>query len=130
MNGWYLAAGGVLVAAFFVHIVAGNRFYSAARPSPRSRAYDAWLMGRCGMQLVATDLALTALFAWLLGAGAIARNRPLELFLLAAYCGWTLLWLVSLAAEQAERRCYVRLWQWALFLSVALLLGAGMIEGA
>ena len=30
MNGWFLAAGALLAAAFFVHVFSGNRFYSAA----------------------------------------------------------------------------------------------------
>lgn len=29
MNGWFLAAGALLAAAFFVHVFSGNRFYSA-----------------------------------------------------------------------------------------------------
>lgn len=129
MNVWYLAAGVVLGAAFFVHLVAGNRFYSAARPAG-GRAYDAWLMGRCGMQAIAADLALTATFALLLGAGAIPGDFHLECLLLAIYCSWSFLWIVSLACERAPRRCYRRLYQWALFLIVAALLGAGMHAGA
>ena len=50
MNGWFLVAGALLVVAFFVHSVFGNRLYAAARPEHAAlRAYDAWLMGRCGM---------------------------------------------------------------------------------
>ncbi|WP_417012400.1 hypothetical protein [Alistipes sp.] len=125
MNTYYLIAGALVAVAFFVHVVAGNRFYSSARPTG-GRAYDAWLMGRCGMQMIAVDLTLTAAFALLLGTGAIPRNRALELFLWATYCGWTLLWLVSLAAERARRWHYLRLYHWGLFLLVASLLGAGM----
>ena len=63
MNGWFLAAGALLLVAFFVHTFAGNRLYAAARPDrTSSRAYDAWLMGRCGMQMIGVDLLLAAGF--------------------------------------------------------------------
>ena len=62
MNGWFLAAGALLAAAFFVHVFSGNRFYSAARPDTAtapSGAYEAWLMGRCGVQMISVDLFLS-----------------------------------------------------------------------
>ena len=37
MNGWFLAAGALLAAAFFVHVFSGNRFYSAASNAPAAR---------------------------------------------------------------------------------------------
>ena len=55
MNGWFLAAGALLAAAFFVHLFSGNRLYSAARPDAATappRACEAWMMGRCGMQII------------------------------------------------------------------------------
>ena len=69
MNGWFLAAGALLAAAFFVHVFSGNRFYSAARPDAAtapSGAYEAWLMGRCGVQMISVDLFLCAAFLLLL----------------------------------------------------------------
>ena len=53
MNGWFIAAGTLLTAAFFVHVVSGNRFYTAACPGRNAaadKAYEAWLMGRCGVR--------------------------------------------------------------------------------
>lgn len=126
MNVWFLAAGGVLVAAFFVHVFAGNRLYSCARPEREDgAAYEAWLMGRCGVQMITVDLTLGAVFVLLLGFGAIPRNPLLELFLLFTYGGWFLLWLVSLAAERAAARRYLRLCHWVLFCVLALLLWMG-----
>ena len=72
MNGWFLAAGALLAAAFFVHVFSGNRFYSAARPDTAtapSGAYEAWLMGRCGVQMISVDLFLCAAFLLLLASG-------------------------------------------------------------
>lgn len=127
MNGWFVAAGGLVAVAFFVHVVAGNRFYAQARPACRaSVAYEAWLMGRCGVQMISVDLALAAAFLLLLGFGAIPRNGLLELFLLATYGGWAVFWLVSLAWERAEAGRYLRLCHWGLFLAVALLVWLGM----
>ena len=83
-------------------------------------------MGRCGVQLITTDLTLAATFVLLLGTGVIPRNRWLEVFLLVQFGGWMVLWLVSLAAEKAEKRAYLRLCLWVLFLLVALLIGLGM----
>lgn len=127
MNGWFLAAGGVTVAAFFVHLFGGNRFYTCARPDRRDGpAYEAWLMGRCGVQMITTDLALGATCMLLLGFGVIPRNFYLELFLLATCGGWFLLWLVSLRCEHSRRAYYFRLCHWLLFLVLAVLLFAGM----
>lgn len=106
MNGWFIAAGTLLTAAFFVHVVSGNRFYTAACPGRNAaadKAYEAWLMGRCGVQMITADLALGAVFLLLLGFGAISRNFQLELFLLLTYGGWFLLWLVSLGYERAAK---------------------------
>lgn len=127
MNGWFIAAGALLAAAFFVHVLSGNRFYSLARPGRGTQgAYEAWLMGRCGFQMIAVDLALGAAFVLLLGFGILPRNPELEIFLFAAYAGWALFWLVSLACEKSEKRLYLRLGHWGLFLVAALLLGLGM----
>lgn len=106
MNGWFIAAGTLLIAAFFVHVVSGNRFYTAACPGRNAaadKAYEAWLMGRCGVQMITADLALGAVFLLLLGFGVIPRNFQLELFLLLTYGGWFLLWLVSLGYERAAK---------------------------
>ena len=65
MNGWFIVAGTLLTAAFFVHVVSGNRFYTAACPGRNAaadKAYEAWLMGRCGVQMITADLALGAVF--------------------------------------------------------------------
>jgi len=124
MNGWFIAAGTLLTAAFFVHVVSGNRFYTAACPGRNAaadKAYEAWLMGRCGVQMITADLALGAVFLLLLGFGAIPRNFQLELFLLLTYGGWFLLWLVSLGYERGAKTRYLRLCHWALFLSVEAL---------
>lgn len=115
MNGYFIVAGMLLVLSLFVHTFAGNRFYSAARPDPRTatqKACEAWLMGRCGVQLITADLTLAATFVLLLGTGVIPRNRWLEVFLLVQFGGWMVLWLVSLASEKAEKRAYLRLCQW------------------
>lgn len=127
MNGWFLAAGALLVAAFFVHVISGNRFYTAARPRCRdTEAYEAWLMGRCGVQMITVDLVLDAAFLLSLGCGAIPRNFLLEWFLLSTCGGWSLLWLLSLAWECASRARYLRLCHWVLFLGIAVLIGLGM----
>ena len=103
MNGWFLAAGALLLVAFFVHTFAGNRLYAAARPDrTSSRAYDAWLMGRCGMQMIGVDLLLAAGFLLADGAGVIPRSRGLELFLLLTYGGWGGGGRLALAAQRAE----------------------------
>ena len=127
MNGWFLTAGTLLLVAFFVHTLSGNALYAAAR-SDRSwhRAYDAWLMGRCGMQLIGTDLLLAAGFLLAVGLGLIPRSRTLEVFLWLTYCGWTVGWLLSLAVERPEGWHYLRLCQWVLFLTIVILLGVGI----
>lgn len=127
MNGWFLAAGALLFAAFFVHSFRGNKLYAAARPDrSRLRACDAWLMGRCGMQLIGVDLLLAAGALLSIGSGLLPRSRALESFLWLTYCGWTVGWLLSLAAERAQGRDLLRLCQWVLFLIVAILTGIGI----
>lgn len=127
MNGWFIAAGALLVAAFFVHVFLGTRFYALARPArEHDDAYAAWLLGSCGVQMITVDLALSAAFLLLLGAGAVPRNFLLELFLLLTYGGWFLLWLLALAREKSASRRYLRLCHWVLFLTVAVLIGLGM----
>lgn len=129
MNACFVSAGIVLLVAFFVHSFAGNRLFSEARPDRSvSRAYDAWLMGRCGMQMIGTDLLLAAGFLLSSGFELIPRSRTLELFIWLTYCGWTLGWLLSLAAERADRRHYLRLCQWVLFAAVAVLTGCGIFN--
>lgn len=126
MNGCFLLAGALLLVAFVVHSLAGNRTYSAARPDrSASRAYDAWLMGRCGMQMIGVDLLLAAGFLLAAGGGLIPRCRPLEWFVALIFCGWMAGWLLSLAVERAAGRHYRRLWQWVLFAVVALLVAIG-----
>ena len=81
MNGWFIAAGTLLTAAFFVHVVSGNRFYTAACPGRNAaadKAYEAWLMGRCGVQMITADLALGAVFLLLFGFGW-ARPVPVNI---------------------------------------------------
>ena len=88
MNGWFLAAGALLAAAFFVHLFSGNRLYSAARPDAATappRACEAWMMGRCGMQMISVDLLLAAGFLVLSGLGALPRSFWFELFLLLLF---------------------------------------------
>ena len=119
MNGWFLAAGALLAAAFFVHVFSGNRFYSAARPDAAtapSGAYEAWLMGRCGVQMISVDLFLCAAFLLLLGTGVLPRNFALELLLLLVFGGWCVFW-----------RHYLRLCHWALFLVLFGLVLGGML---
>ena len=129
MNLYFLAAGALLVAAFFVHVFSGNRFYTAARPADadaRPEAYEAWLMGRCGVQMISVDLFLSAAFLLLTGFGALPRTHWLELFLLLVFGGWCVFWLVSLLCEKARGRYYLRLCHWVLFLALFLLVLAGM----
>lgn len=129
MNVCFVCAGVVLLVAFFVHSFAGNRLYSEARPDQNAyRAYDAWLMGRCGIQMIGADLLLAAGFLLSVGIGSIPRSRTLELFLWLTYCGWTAGWLLSLAVERSKSRHYLRLCQWGLFLTVAVLVGIGILD--
>ena len=159
MNFWFLAAGALLAAAFFVHVFSGNRFYSAARPDagldsdpdtdtcpesaacsgasarparsvhPASRpeAYEAWLMGRCGVQMISVDLFLAAVFLLLLGFGVLPRNFWFEVFLLSVFGGWGIFWLVSLACEGAGRNHYGRLCHWVLFFVLGGLMLGGIL---
>lgn len=130
MNYCFLAACALLTAAFFVHVISGNRFYSAARPdrcTARPEAYEAWLMGRCGVQMISVDLFVSLLFLLLLGLGVVPRNFWLELFLLLVFGGWGVFWLVSLACEKAGGRYYLRLCHWGLFFALAGLVLAGML---
>lgn len=131
MNYFFLAAGALLAAAFFVHVFSGNRFYTAARPDRRAarpEAYEAWLMGRCGVQMISVDLFVSLLFLLLLGLGVVPRNFWLELFLLLVFGGWGVFWLVSLACEKAGGRYYLRLCHWVLFFALAGLVLAGMLS--
>lgn len=131
MNYFFLAAGALLAAAFFVHVFSGNRFYTAARPDRRAarpEAYEAWLMGRCGVQMISVDLFVSLLFLLLLGFGVLPRNFWLELFLLLVFGGWGVFWLVSLACEKAGGRYYLRLCHWVLFFALAGLVLAGMLR--
>lgn len=130
MNYFFLACGALLAAAFFVHVFSGNRFYSAARPdrnTDRPEAYEAWLMGRCGVQMISVDLFVSLLFLLLLGLGVVPRNFWLELFLLLVFGGWGVFWLVSLVCEKAGGRYYLRLCHWVLFYALAGLVLAGML---
>ncbi len=130
MNGWFLAAGALLAAAFFVHLFSGNRLYSAARPDAATappRACEAWMMGRCGMQMISVDLLLAAGFLVLSGLGVLPRSFWFELFLLLLFGGWEIFWLVSLACEKAGGRYYLRLCQWVLFLVLFGLVLGGML---
>lgn len=130
MNGWFFAAGVLLAAAFFVHVFSGNRFYSAARPDrpdARPGAYEAWLMGRCGVQMISVDLFLAAAFLLLLGAGLLPRNFWLEVFLLSVFGGWGIFWLVSLACEKAGGHYYLRLCHWVLFFVLFGLVLGGLL---
>lgn len=126
MNGWFLAAGVLLIGAFFVHMVSGNRFYSTARPDRGAAGYPAWLMGRCGMQMIGADLALAAAMLLALGLGAVPRNFFLELLLTLLFGCWTLAWLAALIWERASGRHSRRLCHWVLFLVLTVLLSAGM----
>lgn len=130
MNGWFLAAGALLAAAFFVHVFSGNRFYTAARPedpAARPEAYEAWLMGRCGVQMISVDLFLAAGFLLLSGLGLLPRSFWIEVFLLSVFGGWGLFWLVSLACEKAGGRFYLRLCHWVLFFVLFGLVLGGVL---
>ena len=110
MNAWFIAAGVMLAGAFGVHVVAGTRFYAKARPErelPGRAPEDAvvaerraaWMLGRCGFQLISVDLALSAGCFLALGLGLIPRNAVLELFLTLTYAGWGVAWRAVLAAD-------------------------------
>lgn len=116
-----------MAAASFVHTVSGSRFYAQARPCRESGggAYGAWLLGRCGFQLVTTDLVLGAAAFLSLGFGALPRSLPLELFLTAVYGGWSVAWPAALRCERASARYWRRLCHWVLFCTVAALAGIG-----
>lgn len=111
MNAWFIAAGVMLAGAFGVHVVAGTRFYAKARPErelPGRAPEDAvvaerraaWMLGRCGFQLISVDLALSAGCFLALGLGLIPRNAVLELFLTLTYAGWGVAWRAVLAADR------------------------------
>ena len=83
MNGYFIAAGTLLVLSLFVHTIAGNRFYSAARPDPRSatpKACEAWLMGRCGVQLITTEFHTIHGRAAAVATGAKVANPNLTIW--------------------------------------------------
>lgn len=137
MNAWFIAAGVMLAGAFEVHVVAGTRFYAKARPErelPGRAPEDAvvaerraaWMLGRCGFQLISVDLALSAGCFLALGLGLIPRNAVLELFLTLTYAGWGVAWRAVLAADCSPAACRHRLRHWVVFLAVALTAACGM----
>ena len=86
----------------------------------------AWMLGRCGFQLISVDLALSAGCFLALGLGLIPRNAVLELFLTLTYAGWGVAWRAVLAADRSPAACRHRLRHWVVFFVVALTAACGM----
>lgn len=131
MNYWFIAAGTLLLPAFFVHTFSGNRFYACLNPRRTGVAeaapYEAWMLGRAGFQLIGADLLLAGLFLLAEGFSLVGYDFPLTLFITLLYGVYCVVFLAALACERAAKRLYKRLPQWLLFLAVCLLATAGML---
>lgn len=70
MNGYFIAAGTILILTFIVHIIAGNRTYAVLNPQRNNqtskRLYEVWLLGRLGFQMISIDLFLSMVFTILM----------------------------------------------------------------
>lgn len=79
MNGYFIAAGTILILTFIVHIIAGNRTYAVLNPQRNNqtskRLYEVWLLGRLGFQMISIDLFLSMVFTILMGT----CHYPLQL---------------------------------------------------
>ena len=85
MNGYFIAAGTILILTFIVHIIAGNRTYAVLNPQRNNqtskRLYEVWLLGRLGFQMISIDLFLSMVFTILIGY----MHYPLQLTTLSLF---------------------------------------------
>jgi hypothetical protein len=124
---FFLAAGFIIGAAFFIHLIGGNKEYLKIKPSRDDESFQYWLLGSCCFQMVSADLLITAAFMLLMGLDIIPYNYHLALFLTVIFAGYLIFWLLNLSLNRAKPRYYLRLGQWTLFVSAMLLMIVGII---
>ena len=133
MNTCFISAGILLLIAFPIHLLFGNRDYS--RLDPQSNGLELptlhriWMMGRCCFHMVSVDLLLSAVFLLLLGTQVIPYNFYLALLVLLLYVGYLGAWLATLYVSRVKPVLYLHLGQWMLFVVAFVLILIGMKEG-
>ena len=130
MNGYFIAAGTILILTFIVHIIAGNRTYAVLNPQRNNqtskRLYEVWLLGRLGFQMISIDLFLSMVFTILMGTCIISYNYYLALFITILYGGYCFLWLLTLLYMREPKTIYLRLCHWFVFLIICSLMAIGL----
>lgn len=128
MNIPFVAAGSLLLLAFFVHTFMGDREYRALKPGRRhtSQHFSYWLTGRSVFHMASMDLLLGGGWLFATGVGMLTYSPPLATFLCLLYGAYLCAWLASLYLSGASTSDYLKQGQWILFLLVAALVAAGM----
>ena len=130
MNGYFIAAGTILILTFIVHIIAGNRTSAVLNPQRNNqtskRLYEVWLLGRLGFQMISIDLFLSMVFTILMGTCIIPYNYYLALFITILYGGYCFLWLLTLLYMREPKTIYLRLCHWFVFLIICSLMAIGL----
>ena len=125
MNVFFIIAGLLLLVAFLVHLVAGDREYRQVHPAA-PQLFRFWLLGRCTFHVASADLLLSAAVLLATGLGVLPYSLPLLGFIAVLYGSYCLAWLLTVKYSGAQGRDYLALGQWMLFLLVFLLTLGGL----
>lgn len=125
MNVFFIIAGGLLLVAFLVHVVSGDREYRQVRPEA-AQLFRFWLLGRCVFHVASVDLLLSGAALLATGLGLLPYSLPLLGFIAALYGCYCLAWLLTVKHSGAQGADYLALGQWILFLLVFLLTLGGL----
>jgi hypothetical protein len=131
MNIPLLAANFLLLLAFVVHTVAGDRELKIlepnAEPGEKFQRTEKWIMARCGWHWVSFDLLMATLGLGLINFTNRLENEKTWLQILGIYfLGYSIVWALTIAISKQFPKNYLKLGQWMLLLLIGLLICFGI----
>lgn len=135
VNVWLIFASFLTWAACLVHCFIGDReirtLLDHRRAAENTTFQETWTMARCGWHWISADLLTSAIVLTLITFTDIIGQKDGVLLVIAGYfLVQALVWLVSIAMSTSFRNNFVRLGQWLLLITVAvlILLGRSSLE--
>ena len=113
------------LAACLVHTFAGDKELRRIEPEQGTNTLkqETWTMARCGWHWISYDLLLATIVLFLLNFTTIIENRRNTLlFMQVFFFGYALVWLLTIRFSKPFAKNYIKLCQWLLLLTIALLI--------
>ncbi|HFC91561.1 MAG TPA: hypothetical protein ENJ51_01975 [Leucothrix mucor] len=116
MNWYIFSAGALVIIAFFVHAVVGDKEFRLLRPETEggnTRENDVWIQTRSGWHWVSVDLLLTGIALLLIAStDIISAKREISFLLFLYYLVTGITWLITVLLNKANNNQILVIGQW------------------